>query len=208
MYSYSQLLIRNVILGIFFNILIAAMVIYFFSSSLADKQLNRQNSLIAVIDNAKHNNQLETLTKFIDLTDFQLISIKKYNEEILAHQTLAVNYLVSFITPKALAVTSTEKYTINYQLNSNNAAELILKILLVSIIASCIIILIACSLSIKHSKQLVFVVNKQIKQGIAQVISMNELEPSDDVIDIPELASGLKEVKALISSHIRDTSEL
>jgi RNase E specificity factor CsrD len=37
---------------------------------------------------------------------------------------------------------------------------------------------------------------------------MNILEPDDEVIDIPELTSGLKKIKALISAHISDTTAL
>jgi len=37
---------------------------------------------------------------------------------------------------------------------------------------------------------------------------MSKLEPDDEIIEIPELASGLKKVEALISSHVNDASQL
>lgn len=208
MYSYSQLLIRNVILGIFFNILIAAMVGYFISSSLSSKQLEIQNSISAIIDISDKNNQIENVEKLINLSNFHVFSLKKDTKEIFDHNIRHANVIVSLISPKVAVLTNEYKTTVSYQINGNNAATLILKIILVSILASLVIIFVACSLSVKHSKRLVFVVNKKIKDGIAQVISMSKLEPDDEVIDIPELASGLKKVEALISSHVNDASQL
>jgi RNase E specificity factor CsrD len=208
MYSYSQLFIRNVILGIFFNILIAAMVSYFVSDSLASKQLEIQNSISAIIDISDKSNQIDDVEKLINLSNFQIFMLKSETKEILNHVIPSTNFIVTYIAPKTAVFTTPLKTTVTYQINSNNAATLIFKIILVSVLASLIIIFIACSLSIKNSKQLVFVVNKKIKDGIAQVISMNKLEPDDEIIDIPELASGLKKVEALISSHINDSTAL
>ncbi|MBA6264921.1 MAG: GGDEF domain-containing protein [Colwellia sp.] len=208
MYSYSQLLIRNAILGIFFNILIAVIVSYILSSSLSSRQLNIQKSIAAVVDISDKSDQFKSVNKLINLADFQLFSLTKQNKDIFVHEIPHSNILVTLISPEKIVFTSELKTTISYQVNGNTSATLVLKITAVSIFVSLIIILIACSLSVKHTKQLVFVVNKKIKHGIAQVISMNKLEPDDEVIDIPELTSGLKKVEALISSHINDTTAL
>jgi len=208
MYSYSQLLIRNVILGIFFNILIAAMVGYFISSSLSSKQLEIQNSISAIIETSDKNNQIENVQNLINLSNFQMFSLKKETKEIFNHNIPYANAISSLISPKVTVITTEYKTNVSYQLNVNNSAELILKIILVSILASLVVIFVACSLSVKQSKKLVFVVNNKIKDGIAQVISMSKLEPDDEIIDIPELASGLKKVEALISSHVNDASQL
>jgi EAL domain-containing protein (putative c-di-GMP-specific phosphodiesterase class I)/GGDEF domain-containing protein len=208
MYSYSQLLIRNVILGIFFNILIAAMVGYFFSSYLANKQLEIQHSISSIIDISDRNNQIENVEKLINLSNFRVFSLKKDTKKIFEHNIPYANTIVSLISPKVAVFKNENNTTVSYQINGNNDAKLLLKIILVSIITSLVVIFIACSLSIKHNKRLVFVVNKKIKDGIAKVISMSKLEPDDEVIDIPELASGLKKVEALISSHVNDASQL
>ncbi|MBA6231021.1 MULTISPECIES: EAL domain-containing protein [unclassified Colwellia] len=208
MYSYFQLLIRNVLLGIFFNILIAVIVSYIFSSALSSRQLNIQKSIAAVVDISERNDQFKSVNKLMNLADFQLFSLTKENKDIFEHKTPRSNILVTLISPEKIVFTSELKTTISYQVNSNTSATLVLKIMTISILVSLIIIFIACSLSVKHTKQLVFVVNKKIKHGIAQVISMNKLEPDDEVMDIPELTSGLKKVEALISSHIDDTTAL
>jgi len=208
MYSYSQLLIRNAILGIFFNILIAALVSYFISSSLSSKQLEIHNSISAIIEFSDEINQIENVQKLINLSNFHVFSLKKDTKEIFSHNIPYANVFVSLISPKVAVLTNKFKTTVSYQINGNNDAALILKIILVSILTSLVIIFVACSLSVKHNKRLVFVVNKKIKDGIAQVISMSKLEPDDEVIDIPELASGLKKVEALISSHVNDASQL
>jgi RNase E specificity factor CsrD len=208
MYSYSQLLIRNVILGIFFNILIAATVGYLISSSLSSKQLEIQNSISAIITTSDKNNQIENVQKLINLSDFQTFSLNKETKEIFSHSIPYSNVISSLISPEVIVITTDYETIVSYQLNVNNSAALILKIILVSILASLVVIFVACSLSVKQSKKLVFVVNNKIKDGIAQVISMSKLEPDDEIIEIPELASGLKKVEALISSHVNDASQL
>jgi EAL domain-containing protein (putative c-di-GMP-specific phosphodiesterase class I)/GGDEF domain-containing protein len=199
---------RNLILGLCFNTFVAITLLYFFSSSLENTQLNAQSSLSAVTELSEKNNQLNELTTLLNLTNFHLLSIKKGSQELFKHSEPTKNFIADFIAPQPITFTNSQEITVNYQYNSNNAATLILKILLISIIASLVVAFVACSLSIKHTKQLIFVVNKQIKHGIAQVISSDKLEPSAEVLDIPELTSGLKEVKALISSHLNNASIL
>jgi EAL domain-containing protein (putative c-di-GMP-specific phosphodiesterase class I)/GGDEF domain-containing protein len=208
MYSYSQLLIRNVILGAFFNIIIAATVTFFISAYLSNQQLEKQHSISAIIDMSDKNNQIEEVKQFLNLSDFQLFTLKNKEKELINHKLPNSNFITTLISPQAVVYTNEFETTVSYQIYSHNAAMLILKIIVVSVLASLAIILLACSLSVKNSKQLVFVVNKKIKDGIAQVISMSKLEPDDEVIDIPELASGLKKVEALISSHINGASVL
>jgi EAL domain-containing protein (putative c-di-GMP-specific phosphodiesterase class I)/GGDEF domain-containing protein len=208
MYSYSQLLIRNLILGVFFNILIALMVSYFFSSYLYNKQLEAQQSISVIIDALDKKNQIEDVEILLNSSDFQLLSITKDTKKVLNYNATVPNDYVSLISPEAITFTNEFNTTVTYQINSIAFATLIFKIIVASILASIFIIFIACSLSVKNSKQLVFVVNKKIKQGIAQVISMNKLEPDDEIVDIPALAAGLKKVQALILSHIDDASAL
>ncbi|AOW78132.1 diguanylate cyclase [Colwellia sp. PAMC 20917] len=208
MYSYSQLLMRNVILGMFFNILIVVMVSYFFATSLSSKQLMMKSSISAIIDTSDKSNQLEQVKHLVNLADFQLFTLQQQNEEIVNYKVVNTNLLVPYISPPIVVFTHPSNTTVSYQINSNDAAIMILKIMLVSILASLIIIVIACTLSVKHTKKLVFVVNNKIKQGIAQVISMNKLEAGDEIIDMPELTHGLKKVEALLSAHVNDASAL
>ncbi|MFT5022687.1 MAG: RNase E specificity factor CsrD, partial [Colwellia sp.] len=164
MYSYSQLLMRNVILGMFFNILIIVMVSYFFATSLSSKQSMMQSSISAIIDTSDKSNQLEQVKLLVNLADFQLFSLQQQNKEIINYKAVNTNILVPYISPPIVVFTHSSNTTVSYQINSNDAATLILKIMLVSILASLIIIVIACTLSVKHTKKVVFVVNNKIKQ--------------------------------------------
>lgn len=208
MYSYSQLLTRNTILAVFFNLLIAIVMSFLFISSLSDKQLEMKNSIATIIENADKNNQLKNISKSFNLSDFQLLTIKKQSTEIFAHKQQVTNPLFSSFAPKTITFTSALNNTVTYQININNTAALIIKTMLLSIVMSLFIIFIAATLSVKESKRLVVIVNKQIKHGIAKLISNDELTPSDEILDIPELSNGLKKLESLLSSHVKDASEL
>jgi EAL domain-containing protein (putative c-di-GMP-specific phosphodiesterase class I)/GGDEF domain-containing protein len=209
MYSYSQLLLRNTILGILFNTLIAVTTLSFFSTALSNTQIQIQPSLSASIDLLQKENDLQTkLSKILHLADFHSLTIKDLTKTYFEHETTSTNFIESLISPISNSFTTDKGLNVSFNVSSKYAADLITNIILVSLISSIAIILIACSLSVRHTKQLVFVVNKQIKHGIAQVISTDELEPTNEIIDIPELTSGLKKVKDIITSQITDTSAL
>jgi EAL domain-containing protein (putative c-di-GMP-specific phosphodiesterase class I)/GGDEF domain-containing protein len=208
MYSYSQLLTRNIILGVYFNLLITVVVSYFFINDFTNRQLEKQSSISDIVDISEKNNQLGEIAKLINTSDFQLFSLTKAGKEIYKHKAPSPNTIVSLFLPKAEVFTSDSNIIVTYQLSINNNANLLLKIILLSVSLSLLIIFIASSLSDKKNKKLVFIVNKQVKHGIGQLISMDELTPADDVLDIPELTIGLKKVESLILSHINDANEL
>jgi len=208
MYSYTQLLTRNVILGVYFNLLLATVVGYFFVSTLSDKQIEMQSSLSAIIDISEKNNQFDDIKKLVNLSNFRLLSLNKGPDKLLSYNIASPNIIVSLFVPAPVVFTNEFNTTITYQINSNDVTSLYFKIIFMSVAASLLIIFIASSLSDKHYKQLILIANKQIKHGIAQLISTDELTPTDEILDIPELATGLKKVNALILSHVNEASAL
>jgi len=208
MYSYTQLLTRNIILGVYFNLLIATVVGYLFVSTLSNKQVEMQSSLSAIINMSEENNQLNDVKQLVNLSSFQLLSLNKGTDELLSYNIASPNILVSLFVPEPTVFTNKFNTSVTYQINSDGVTSLFFKIIFVSVVTSLLIIFIATSLSDKHNKQLVLIANKQIKHGIAQLISADELAPTDEVLDIPELATGLKKVNALILSHVNEASAL
>ncbi len=209
MYSYSQLLMRNTLLGILFNTLIAITVLYFFSTALSNSQRQIQPSLSASIDLLQQENILPTkFANTLNLAEFSSLTVTDSTKTHFQHETTVTSFIGRLISSPSTSFTTEKGLNVSFNVNSNDAADLITKILLVSLIISIVIIFVACSLSVRHTKQLVFVVNKQIKSGIAQVISADELEPTNEIIDIPELTSGLKKMKDIISTQITDASAL
>jgi len=208
MYSYTQLLTRNVILGVYFNILLATVVGYLFVATLSNKQIDMQSSLSAIVDISEKNNQIDDLKKLVNLSNFRLLSLNKGSDELLNYHIANPSIIVSLFVPEPTVFKTKLNSTVTYQINSNDVTSLFFKIILMSVAASLFIVFIASSLSDKHYKKLVLIANKQIKHGIAQLISTDELTPTDEVLDIPELATGLKKVNALILSHANETSAL
>jgi len=209
MYSYSQLLMRNTILGILFNTLIAVMMLSFFSSALSTTQIQIKPSLSASIDLLAINKSSEIkLANIVNLENFDSLTVNDSTQTYIEHQVNKASFIRGLITPTLSTFSTNEGLSVSFSASSEHAEKLITKILLVSLISSIAIIFIASSLSVRHTKRLVFVVNKQIKHGIAQVISTDEVKPSNEIIDIPELTSGLKKMKDIISSHHSDTSAL
>jgi len=186
----------------------AVMLIFFFSKALSTTQIQMQPSLSATIDLLQNNNQQDKLASFLNLANFNSLIVSNSTKTLYKYEANKTNIIGRFITSPTRSFTTKKGITVSFIVSSRHAVNLISQIIVLSIIASIVIIFIACSLSVKHTKQLVFVVNKQIKEGIAQVISTDDLPPNKEFIDIPELTSGLNEMKALISTQLTDASEL
>jgi EAL domain-containing protein (putative c-di-GMP-specific phosphodiesterase class I)/GGDEF domain-containing protein len=186
----------------------AVMLLSFFSKGLSTTQIQMQPSLSATIDFLQENNQHDKLASFLNLADFNSLTLSNTTKTLYKYEASTANIIGRFISSPASSFTTKKGLAVSFTVSSTHAEDLISKIILLSIIASFVIIFIACSLSVRHTKQLVFVVNKQIKQGIAQIISTDDLEPTNEVIDIPELTSGLRQMKALISTQLTDAAAL
>jgi len=208
MYSYSQLLLRNTILGILFNMLMIVMMLSFFSIALSSSQIQMQPSLSANIDLLQENKQLEKLSTIINLTELDSLIVKKSSSTLYNYEDKTTSFIGRLISSPPSSFTTEQGLVVNFNVSSKHAVALITRMILVSLLASLALIFLACSLSVRHTKKLVFVVNKQIKDGIAQVISTEELQPTNQIIDIPELVSGLKTMKELIASQLTDASAL
>ena len=217
MYTFPQLLLRNAILWLIFNIAIGAFSVSMLSSSLEDKatQHSKFMSLLLKQSVAKTDKQntAQNIAK-------ELQQISTYNSLILSDQAGETLFSYknadtgfSFIAPE-LKNHQAKSLDINveYQLNFSDEHALVINVILFSIVFSFFISLFAAMQSNKRHKDVFKIINQQIKNDLALV---NEPTPETEIsnhdkqiLEIPELKQGIIDIKALINKQLENTVSL
>ena len=131
MYSYSQLLLRNTLLGLLFNTLMAVMLLSFFSKGLSTTQIQMQPSLSATIDFLQENNQHDKLAIFLNLADFNSLTLSNTTKTLYKYEASTANIIGRFISSPASSFTTKKGLTVSFTVSSTHAEDLISKIIII-----------------------------------------------------------------------------
>ena len=214
MYTFSQLLIRNAILGLLFSLISAALMIFMFRLYVSDKQLQQQQVVTTLAEQIIAHQDVKTLSQVLrKKNSYQRITITTQAGEQLYHFTEPDSALLSaMISPATTEINLPALDTIiAMQVTSDQEANLALKLILLYIAATAIFIIIAGVASTRRYKAFFNAINWQIKKDLSLILpdEQNSQAQSDlDLFDIPDLKAGLQEIKALIDEQKQDSVEL
>jgi RNase E specificity factor CsrD len=217
MFTFSQLLLRNVVLWLIFNIAISAFSLYILSSSLEEKATNHSN-IISLLhkQSVVTNNKIDAAQNIAK----ELQQVSSYNTLILSNQDGETLFSYkntdkgfSFITPELKSYEAkTLDINIEYQLDFSNEHTSVVNFIIFSIVFSFFISLFAAMQSNKRHKDVFKIINQQIKNELSLVNQPNaETEISNhdkQILEIPELKQGIIDIKALITKQLENTINL
>ena len=208
MYSFSQLLARNIVLSIVFVVFMAVLAITFLATYNAEKQAEHQQAITAIAmqmaDNKK--NLANTLRKN---AQYQVLKVSTYKgEKIYSYSNPNPGFVLP-LTRGELAKVSLKNIdlTVEYQLDTAKESFFVLKLLLSLVAVLVVIILAATTLSLKNRDKFLTVINNQIKSDLA-LLNDDEKRNKEDVIEIPGLKENILEIKQLIESQVANSSVL
>jgi len=219
MYTYSQLLLRNLILAIVFTTVVVAITFSFSSVSVSQKQHNQQETIKIILSQLAdtEKNNIATIAK-------QLMQNNNYNQ--LSINTSAGDSIYNkkntsaFIANLMLAKTSsfnlaTRGLNIKIQSNADNEAQFVINMLITIFALSLCCVVIVSKISKTNYQKMITAVCQQIKYDFSSVLDPEEINLKNDNSDqktplfhLPELETGLKEIEDKIKHHISDTSLL
>ncbi|WP_286266567.1 EAL domain-containing protein [Thalassotalea atypica] len=210
MYTFSQLLIRNALLGIVFTASTTLLAFYFLAQHSAQQQDLHQQGIYSVA-NALHNNQKEMSSTLRKNADYDILVIRKFSnqESLYSYKNSKKAFSFAFLQPELKTVSMKNiDLAIEYQLSNANESILIAKLL--SVVASVIALLIifATIMSKRHSEKFFHAINQQIKIDLALIKAPEGSGAVEDLVDIPELKQGILEIKQLIESQVANSSVL
>ncbi|WP_448212198.1 EAL domain-containing protein [Colwellia sp. MEBiC06753] len=207
MYSFSQLLARNIVLGVVFVVITSIISIVFLADFTADKDKQHQTAIAAIAQQIGNNKELaNTLRKN---ADYNILNISSYNgEKIYSYTNPKPGFTFPFVEQPINKVSlQTVNLTIDYQLNHSAESLFILKFIAALTALIVALIAFATSMSIKNNTRFMAVINQQIKKDLS-IVSDAQLDSEHDIIDIPELKQGMLAIKQLIESQVTNSSML
>ncbi|NQZ83276.1 MAG: GGDEF domain-containing protein [Colwellia sp.] len=230
MSTFSQLLLRNFLAGMFFCLTITVLSFVLISTFVADKQGAHQQAINSIaqvtiatstisstsndiqgfIDTLQKNHNYSSLTINNDVHDVL------YNLTTDSVTTKPSSFLLPLINQKTLSYTLRDKkLTVNYQLDFSEEITLLVIVLIVMYTLTLLIIIMTASTIANANKKLITTIGSQIKEKISHSLTTNknasaptELIDIPKPIDIPELTESIADIKAFIESQTANSSLL
>ena len=224
MYSFSQLLLRNCILGIVFSLIIVLFSILSLSKYLEIKQAEHSNVIQAhSFLYEKENNAEKALTtentiNVVDSTKFEsfikalqlshqylMLKIENNDSEIIYNSSITSNesnLLAPYTSPKPnKIIMKDDNLNLYYQLDFTEESTLLVNTLYLVIGLSFLFIIIASILSAYSYRSTFKKLNSVIKNEIDNSFSNSPSKSELDKKNTPEFKSTIENVKQLITPH-------
>ena len=220
MYTFPQLLLRNLGLALIFILSVSVISVVMLSSMLENKAL-------------QHSQFIKTYTQQFDVLDTELNTAKNlsstlkqmshYDELIIMN--LSGKNLSNFIdkessitlpiiTPELYEVTADVlNLKIKFKLNFNDETILVITFIVISIVLSLFLVIFAASMSSKRHQAVFSIIGQQIKNDLAFINhtpseNNEKVTINDDLLEIPELKDGVNEIKRLMAKQLESVTNL
>ncbi len=186
----------------------------FFSISNYANSASEQyrQSTLASLNASLENIELDKLVKTLKQSQkFALLTIKAGTGEQVFHSENAPNAIKSLITPPVSSFTIKASATVvTYQLDVESLYALTIELLFVLTFATSLFILFAAVASNRRYKSIFSQFSQQIKNEMASILDPknSKVDENQDILAIPELKKGLKEIHELIESQRASSSSL
>ncbi|REL24433.1 EAL domain-containing protein [Thalassotalea euphylliae] len=207
MYTFSQLLARNILLGVVFVIVSTALSVFFLAEYTTQKHEQHQAAISAFAQQLGKSKELANVLRKSE--DYSQLTINSYDgEKIYSYSNPSPGFTFPLTQPPAQKVSlSTVDLMINYQLNTSKDSLFVLKILFSLTGLIILLVVVAAQMSVRKNGKFMSAISHQIKKDLS-LISSNDTEVYDDLIEIPELKTGIAEIKQLIEKQVSTSSVL
>ena len=220
MYTFSQLLLRNIGLALIFIISISAVSTIMLSSLLESKTDAHTQIITALTQEIElTNDEQQTadalLNKLKKTSNYNNLTIHNLNGNKLSDfKNTDASLHIPFITPEIKQITLGKLLLkINYQLNFQGELTLVLVVIIISTILSLLLVIFAVAMSTKRHKVMFEIISQQIKNDFA-LINNTAIDNEKDIIsdskllEIPELKQGIADIKLLMAQQLENVTHL
>ncbi|WDE10362.1 EAL domain-containing protein [Thalassomonas haliotis] len=211
MYTFSQLLARNAVLGLLFCLLICACSLFFLNKHLQQQQIKHQQILTDLVPRMLPRAEIKELTQILRASfDYRLLTLSNADGESLYHYTKpGKTFSLPLLTTGSREFfLEQQELKINFQLASDKSLLFTGKILLAILLATSAVILIAGLLSTRRYKKFFASVSKQIKLDMSLLDPQSRGQSREDIFQIPALKQGIAEIKELIEAQVAASTAL
>lgn len=212
MYTFPQLLVRNFLLGLLFWLSMSAFAVFSLASYLADKNADFRYAINSYAQVANENLTAEEFAKLLETqTRFHSLKVELLDGSQVVNTTKDSSLLAGLILPESKQITlNKQEVLVTYVISNENESYLLQNLLIVLAIFTSLFLIIAATISNNRYKSIFNKFSQQIKNEIASVVDPKGLKDSqdEDILAIPELKKGLKEIHDLIESQRESSTSL
>lgn len=209
MYTYSQLISRNMISTAILSV-IFIVIAYFITSEQVLKQQKNQQELVKLYFSTSSADNIESLAKkLMQNQRFTFFKVVSDDKQVIFEASSKTNFLANLLTPKLVnQKIFPQGFSVSLQTNASNYAHFLLVVCVTMLVLSLVFVFIAGKFSINRYKNIISSINEQIKKELTHVLQNTEKSTDEDLFDLPELNAGISEIKNQINSHISDAGVL
>ena len=214
MYTFSQLLARNTILGLIFSVSLIALCTWFSQTLLSERQDKFEGSLIAMASAMDQQASTQTIVKTIKgANDYRLLLITNdENKNLMKHQSGQQHVISTFIAPPNTEVwLNSHSLKVTYALSDDLLIQKLIKIYGAIVLFTAIIVVVSSIVSLKSYRAFFNTINEQIRKEILSFMPADDSEiqyKTKTTVELPELKKGLTNLQSLIDNHKANSHQL
>ncbi|MAG77660.1 MAG: GGDEF domain-containing protein [Colwelliaceae bacterium] len=207
MYTFSQLLARNIVLGIVFIVVSTILATLFLAEHTADQDLEHQQLVKTLAQQVNDSKALANILRSAQA--YNSLTISNFSgEKLYSYTNPQSGFVIPTTQPAAQTIAMrNQDLRIEYQLNIATDTLLIVKILACITAIITVLICLAAVMSLKNRAKFMSAVSDQIKKDLSLVSGVSD-EYYNDIIEIPELKEGIKDIKRLIERQVNSSTAL
>ncbi|WP_440874033.1 EAL domain-containing protein [Thalassotalea sp. PLHSN55] len=212
MYTFSQLLIRNFLLGLLF-LAIMFLSTFFLLSQYLNTLHNQHQQTVSLLITEQQNGEFDGQAfgkKLLAINPYLQLSISDNNQvSLFSHNGNSKTTGLSLVSPESTTVKVGEpQATITFQQDFSVVFVFVIQALVILSALTAAFIFIAAWSSDKRNKRLFTLFSDQIKNEISSILKPNKDANSGDIFEIPALKDGLKEIHELIELEKEHSNSL
>jgi EAL domain-containing protein (putative c-di-GMP-specific phosphodiesterase class I)/GGDEF domain-containing protein len=223
MYTFPQLLLKNLIFSLIFIVFFGGISLLMLSSLLEDKAIYHSqmiNLLTQKIESTNNDdNTAQNIAKTLRKTTNydSLVISNQQGDNLFSYINNNKELTIPYISPKPKKYIAKQLgVNIFYQLNFSNEYTLVFNLILFSLICSFFVVILAAKMSTKRHEAVFKLINQQIKTDLAlsnstnvpKTEKTNSRKSANPILEIPELKQSLNDIKTLISEQLENILNL
>lgn len=210
MYTYSQLLFRNIVFGLLFSLTISAIAVLL-SKQLFIEQQQQHKMLLSQVTTIENVDHKQLFSQLNSAFNYNSLMIKNDQQQEILSISNPLSVIGQLLTPDITTITTKDKLTINFQLNIESEINVILILLSSVFILSILASIVASNLSLKRSTELITQVSDQIKSSINRIVNpkdKNQENLNTGIIEQANIQAILADLQGLLNKHIEGATIL
>lgn len=214
MYTFSQLLARNTILGLIFSVSLVAICTGVTQSLLAERQAKFEYYLASMAKTLDQQASIQTIVQTIkSSSDFRILSISNdNNENLITHQMQHQHLISTYIAPESTEIwLNNHSLKVVYALDDQLIIEKLANISLAIFAITFFFVFLGSIVSIKSYKAFFATINQQIKKDIGAILPDSEQSTqykTKNTLELPGLKQGLVDIQSMLENHQESSHQL